>query len=121
MKTTRLMYGIAILLLPLIACKKLKDSKLPKDCAKCINKEINNIKSKKVSNPAGSIWQYDYNGETVFYIPARCCDIPSRLMDNNCNFICSPDGGITGKGDGNCTDFFGKRTNEKLIWQDDRK
>jgi hypothetical protein len=121
MKLTPLTYLIAILFLPLIACKKLRDLNLPKGCARCINKEIKTIKSKGISNPAASIWQYDYNGQTVFYIPASCCDVPSRLMDNNCNFMCSPDGGITGNGNGNCTDFFSKRTNEKLIWEDDRK
>ncbi|MFT5791167.1 MAG: hypothetical protein ACI9LI_000499, partial [Saprospiraceae bacterium] len=28
---------------------------------------------------------------------------------------------FTGKGDGKCADFFDARTNEKLIWEDERK
>jgi hypothetical protein len=35
--------------------------------------------------------------------------------------MCAPDGGFTGKGDGKCTYFFDARTNEKLIWEDERK
>lgn len=45
----------------------------------------------------------------------------SRLFDENCNRICAPDGGKTGKGDGKCPDFFEKRTDEKLVWKDERK
>jgi hypothetical protein len=41
-------------------------------------------------------------------------------MDESCSIICSPDGGFSGKGDGNCIDFFEKRTNGKLIWRDKR-
>jgi hypothetical protein len=74
-----------------------------------------------VRNPPGSIWRYEYNGKTVYYIPAYCCDMQSELFDGNCNKICSPDGGFTGKGDGKCSDFFTNRKNEKLIWKDERK
>lgn len=74
-----------------------------------------------VRNPPGSVWQYEYKGQSVYYIPAYCCDIPSQLLDSNCNQICSPDGGYTGAGDGKCADFFELRKNEKLIWQDSRQ
>lgn len=92
-----------------------------KDVPVCILEKIKDLKTSDVANPPASVWQYDYNGQTVYYIPAKCCDIPSRLYDKNCKLICSPDGGITGRGDGKCKDFFEKRTNEKLIWKDDRK
>jgi len=87
----------------------------------CIQKEIEKIKSEEVWNPPASVWQYEYNGQTVYYIPAHFADIPSQLLDNNCNPICSPDGGFTGEGDGKCSDFISKRANPKLIWQDERK
>ena len=45
----------------------------------------------------------------------------STLYDENCNKICSPDGGIAGNGDGLCPDFFTNRTNERLIWEDKRE
>ena len=87
----------------------------------CVNDKINETKSQKIRNPPGSVWQYMYNGQTVYFIPQYCCDIPSVLLDENCNSICSPDGGLTGNGDGKCPDFFTTRTEEKLIWSDDRK
>jgi len=86
----------------------------------CIQQKIEEIKSQKVTNPPTSIYQYTYNKQVVYYITSQCCDLPSNLYDKDCNFICSPDGGFTGKGDGKCTDFFDKRTEGKLIWKDSR-
>jgi hypothetical protein len=100
------------------SCKTLD---VPKGTQICIKLKIREIQLEKVRNPAASVWQYDYNGQTVYYIPPYCCDIPGQLFDVNCIQICSPDGGITGTGDGKCADFFSNRKNEKLIWQDDRK
>jgi len=99
-------------------CKVLN---VPTDTPLCIKLKIREIQLEKVRNPAASVWRYEYNGQTVYYIPPYCCDIPSQLLDVNCIQICSPDGGLTGAGDGKCTDFFSKRINGKLIWQDDRK
>jgi hypothetical protein len=116
MKTITLIIGILISVLG--SCEK---SGLPSDIPACILQKINEIQADEVRNPPASVWQYEYNQKTVYYIPAYCCDIQSQLLDENCNLICSPDGGLTGKGDGKCPDFFTNRKNEKLIWQDERK
>jgi hypothetical protein len=85
-----------------------------------INKLIATFTSEPVGNPPQSIWQYEYKGQTVYYVPPQCCDQFSTLYDAAGNVICAPDGGYTGHGDGQCTDFFTERKNEKLIWQDSR-
>ncbi|MBO0936812.1 hypothetical protein J2I47_09680 [Fibrella sp. HMF5335] len=82
---------------------------------------IEQMKKNPVGNPPQRVWQYTYKGQVVYYIPPQCCDMPSVLLNANCETICSPDGGFAGSGDGKCADFFQTRTNEKLIWQDDRK
>lgn len=105
-------------ILTVTSCKKLD---VPAGTPSCIKKKIRKMENNEVRNPPGSVWQYNYNGETVYYIPSHCCDIPSELFDSKCNLICRPDGGITGAGDGQCPDFFSKLTNQKLIWQDDRQ
>lgn len=46
----------------------------------------------------------EYQGKTVYYIPPKCCDIPSELYDENGKLICYPDGGFVG-GDGKCPGF----------------
>jgi hypothetical protein len=81
---------------------------------------ITKYQNEPVGNPPQSIWQYDYKGQTVYYVPAQCCDQFSTLLDTNGKVICAPDGGIGGGGDGHCSDFFQERKNEKLIWQDSR-
>jgi Domain of unknown function (DUF6970) len=85
-----------------------------------VDKLIKQYESDPVGNPPLSIWRYGYNGQVVYFVPAHCCDITSVVYDAQGNVLCAPDGGITGKGDGRCPDFFSQRTNEQLIWQDSR-
>lgn len=73
-----------------------------------------------VSNPPASIWQYRYRQRKVFYVPPVCCDVPSTLYDADGNRLCSPDGGLTGRGDGRCPDFFETRSDELRVWRDPR-
>ncbi len=85
-----------------------------------INDLIEKFESDPVANPPLSIWRYNYEGQTVYYVPPMCCDMFSRLYDASGNVICHPDGGFTGMGDGRCPDFFAKRTDGTLIWRDAR-
>lgn len=87
----------------------------------CINKLIAQFKAEEKQNPPRKIYSYTYREKTVYYVPALCCDFYSELYDSDCKIIGHPDGGFTGKGDGNMTDFHTARTNEKLIWADERK
>jgi hypothetical protein len=41
------------------------------------------------------------------------------VSDQDCNYICAPYGGITGKGDGNCADFSDAKY-LRLVWKDER-
>jgi hypothetical protein len=85
-----------------------------------VDELIGKYQNDPVGNPPQSIWSYDYNGQTVYYIPPQCCDQYSQLLNADGEVICAPDGGFTGRGDGRCPDFFSKRTNEKLVWRDSR-
>lgn len=73
-----------------------------------------------VGNPPQSIWQYSYNGATVYFVPAQCCDQYSDLYDFSGKIIGHPDGGISGTGDGRCSDFVKTATDPILIWRDPR-
>ena len=77
-------------------------------------------KAEPKKNPPGKVWQYTYRGQTVYYVPPSCCDIPGELFASDGASMCEPDGGITGRGDGKCADFFDVRTDEKLLWADTR-
>ena len=86
-----------------------------------VKTHIQRLHKGPLGNPAHSIWQYQYRGKTVYYVPPQCCDIPSALYDAKQKRICSPDGGMTGAGDGKCADFYQTRKAEKRIWQDSRQ
>lgn len=106
---------IAVILL-LSACSPADTSANPA----WVDKLVEQYESEPVANPPLSIWRYDYNGQTVYFVPAHCCDIFSVVYDADGNTLCSPDGGIAGQGDGKCPDFFDQRSNEQLIWKDSR-
>ncbi len=74
-----------------------------------------------LKNPPVEITQWTFNGNRVYYISTYCCDIFSELYSDGGDLLCHPDGGITGKGDGRCTEFFDERADMRLIWQDSRK
>ncbi|MDX5348112.1 MAG: hypothetical protein LPJ89_01405 [Hymenobacteraceae bacterium] len=85
-----------------------------------MNKLIAGILEEKPANPPAKIYSYTYQGQEVFYLTGHCCDVPATLYNAQGQVLCLPDGGITGKGDGRCPDFHSTKTNEKLIWEDNR-
>jgi hypothetical protein len=94
---------------------------MPEGTPACLQERIKEIAREEVWNPPAKIYSYYYGGKKVYFIPQRCCDIPSQLFDERCHVICAPDGGFSGKGDGGCDDFFVKRSGEELVWEDPRK
>ncbi|MFD1185458.1 DUF6970 domain-containing protein [Pontibacter rugosus] len=86
-----------------------------------LNELIQELKAAEPTNPPAKIYSYTYDYQTVYYLTGHCCDFPSKLYDARGNLYCEPDGGITGKGDGRCSDFLERRENEKLIWEDKRE
>ena len=81
---------------------------------------LQGFESQAATNPPPFIAQYNYKGQVVYYVPPRCCDIPSILYEADGTIICHPDGGAMGRGDARCGDFFTERTNERIVWKDPR-
>jgi hypothetical protein len=73
---------------------------------------------KSATNSLPAIWRYIYKGEPVYYVPPGGDDIASVLYDAKGNLVCSPDGGLTGRGDGKCPDFFKERSHGELLWSE---
>ena len=86
----------------------------------CLRAYVKRIMDDEVKNPPQKIFSYRYNGNTVYYVTAPCCDFFTDLLNSDCQLIGHPDGGITGKGDGKITDFHKNRSAEKLVWEDPR-
>lgn len=87
----------------------------------CIQVMIDSIKKETRYNPPAEVTEYNYNGKRVFLFTSDCCDNYNSLFDENCNYVCAPSGGFTGKGDMKCNDFTEKAKMVKLVWKDERK
>ena len=86
----------------------------------CIQQKIDQIKKQPKWNPPAEVHEYNYKGKRVFYFSSNCCDQYNVVYDENCNYVCAPSGGYTGKGDGKCADFKENAKEVRLVWKDDR-
>ncbi len=64
-----------------------------------------------------AVYRYQYSGQTVYYVRSHCCDQYNYLYDVKGQVICAPNGGLTGRGDGKCSDFEKQATGRELVWQ----
>lgn len=86
----------------------------------CIQQKIDQIKKQPKWNPPAEVHEYNYKGKRVFYFSSNCCDQYNVVYDENCNYVCAPSGGYTGKGDGKCADFKENAKEVRLVWKDER-
>ena len=110
-----------LLLLALAACAPIQkldcDAVSPARDIPWLRTKIAELEKDKDRNGDVQIFRYDYRNRHVFWITGYGDDRPSELYECDGEKICEPDGGITGKGNGKCPDFFGRRENEHRIWQ----
>ena len=86
----------------------------------CIQQKIDAIRQQPKGNPAAEVYEYRYNGATVYYFSGSCCDQYNTVYDSSCRYVCAPSGGITGKGDRKCADFDSVAKRVRLVWKDER-
>src|SRR5688572_23250673 len=86
----------------------------------CIQQKIDQIKAQPKWNPPAEVNEYIYNDRHVYLFSSNCCDQYNMLYDENCNALCAPSGGYTGRGDEKCTDFKDKAKLVGLVWKDER-
>lgn len=51
---------------------------------------------------AEPVVRYAIAGATYYYVESPCCDLYNPVYDARGKFVCAPDGGFTGRGDGRC-------------------
>lgn len=113
----------ALLWIALIACQRKMSTEANSPASgipACIQQKIDSIKQQPVWNPPAEVYEYNYGERPVFLFSADCCDRPSTAVDSNCNYVCAPSGGFSGKGDRKCVDFFEKAKLVRLVWKDER-
>ena len=103
-------------------CKKESVDGMSTDFVK---NKIAEIEKNPVYNPPASIWKWEYQDSIYFYVTADCCDQFNELYNRDGKLICHPDGGFTGRGDGNCPVDFrsldSTQLKKTLVWRDSRK
>jgi hypothetical protein len=116
---TKIIYHIFFLFAPAFFLSGCGKQPYPVEIPACIADMIRQKQTEPVTNPPAIVEQWNVDGKTYYYITSDCCDQFNNLYDENCNYVCAPDGGITGSGDQNCPDFSGPI--EKIIlWSDKR-
>jgi hypothetical protein len=83
----------------------------------CLDQEKERLRETIGSGQSVQIIRYRFDGAYVYYITPACCDLYGTVLDEQCEAICAPDGGFTGRGDGKCPDFFDKAKDAHQIWQ----
>ena len=64
-----------------------------------------------------AITEFERDGAQVFYARWACCDAFNPAFDGCGNYLCTPDGGIAGRGDGSCPDYLSTATRTGEIWR----
>ncbi len=110
----KLLLGVLVLL-SLLSCVKLE---LEVELPTCMKKKIIKLMQKSDKELAASeVWLWKTAEKDYYYFRflKNCDDCFHNLYDDQCNFVCAPDGGITGAGDGQCPEFDGIEETT-LIW-----
>ncbi len=72
----------------------------------------------QVTDPVLQVDSYTFNGEDVYLYSMDCCDMFNPVhRQSDCSYVCAPDGGFAGTGDGACTDFGSSATHNGLVWE----
>ncbi len=103
-----------LLALLFIGCDK---GATPLGTPPCVNEGIDRILAQNPENPRAQVHRYNYEGKTLFYVPAPCCDIAGVVYDKQCGTFCNTAVYLAAS---TCEDFFREATNKTLIWEDPR-
>lgn len=63
-----------------------------------------------------AIWQITSKGKAAYFFVAPCCDRYNPLYGESGQLLCHPNGGIHGRGDGECPQPADLRTPVSFIW-----
>ncbi|MEO6894565.1 MAG: hypothetical protein ABI136_05975 [Ginsengibacter sp.] len=101
----------------LFGCAAHKKVKVNNELPSCLRSKIDSMAVNPGEGMPQSVTRYYYLDKTVYYLKSPCCDKYNIVFDSACHILGYPDGGFTGRGDGNMGDFFKEAKNEKVVWE----
>jgi len=63
----------------------------------------------------GNVVRHVINGQVFYYVRSPCCDFHNYLYAADGSYVCAPDGGFTGKGDGRCPPDISVKHSEGVV------
>lgn len=63
---------------------------------------IERLAKMQLEQYSGQLTRHELNGNTYYLVQATCCDRGGALYDVLGKYVCSPNGGFSGLGDGRC-------------------
>lgn len=118
-KEIKMIKSITILLFIALlgSCAANKKAHDMRELPYCLATKIKNMAADPSQGSPLSVTRYTYRGQTVYYVVSPCCDKYNIVYDSACAILGYPDGGFTGRGDGNMAGFKSEAVNGKEVWQ----
>jgi endonuclease YncB( thermonuclease family) len=98
--------------------EKKGESKERLPLPKPILRLIDDMEKADVRDPPARMFEYQYRGGPVYYMPSGCCSSAGELYGPDGNLLCTPSESDNDKPDDRCPDFLPERTGEKFVWED---
>ena len=93
-------FTLIFLCMAILSCGKTNKLTTNNTIPLCTQKLIDSATGKPKGAIFTKIESYLYQDKTVYLFTAGCCDRYNEVKDENCKYLFSPSGGLTGKGDG---------------------
>ena len=81
--------------------------------------KITQIKNERAPNVPAAVTRALYRNKTVYYTSPVVPDGFGSLYDEHGVLLGHPDGGIDGRGDGRCSDYFESASEITTLWKID--
>jgi len=109
--------AIALFILTCTSCTKTEaPNECPQSLSECALDLIAMAEDPASQSAPQAIWKQETETTTYYYVAMGCCDMFNPLYDIECEYVCAPDGGFTGTGDGTCPDLD-EVIESTLIWE----
>ncbi len=97
----------------LFSCASSKKPTAVNDLPSCLETKIKSMAENPSEGPPQSITRYHYEGRTVYYMVAPCCDKFNIVFDSACTILGYPMADLPEKVMARCRVFTTKRQTEK--------